>query len=121
MSKPNSIFALMLESEKPESQEKFQELDEVEKEKLQRRMNKWGVKAEEYRFDRDPEYFGPVLNYLRTGKLIYPSGLSLRGLREEAIFYEISELERLISKELNQGISSVGTSTDATRFRDYFE
>jgi hypothetical protein len=32
MSKPNSVFALMLEAEEPSSQEQFQALDEVERE-----------------------------------------------------------------------------------------
>jgi len=34
--------------------------------------------------------------------LIYNTGISLQGLREEAKFYELLELERLITKELHR-------------------
>eukprot|EP01127_Copromyxa_protea_P011897 TRINITY_DN3046_c0_g1_i2.p1 TRINITY_DN3046_c0_g1~~TRINITY_DN3046_c0_g1_i2.p1 ORF type:complete len:156 (+),score=36.80 TRINITY_DN3046_c0_g1_i2:353-820(+) len=129
MSKPNSVFSLMLESEEPSAQEAFQALDEVEREKLQQKMNKWGVKGEEYRFDRDPVYFQPVLNYLRTNKLFYSNNCSLQGLLEEAKFYELPELERLVQKEItklrtqesSKSGSVLGQSAVTSRFSSYFD
>lgn len=128
LSQPGTIFALMIESEEKAAQERFHELDEVEKEKLQEKMNKWSHKADVFRFDRDPDYFPPILNYLRTGKLIYNPGLSLKGIQEEAKFYELKELERLIRKEMlekNPGntkqSSSLGSSRVTKRFGEYFD
>lgn len=34
-----------------------------------------------YVIDRDPTYFGPILNYLRHGKLVYNKELAEEGLR----------------------------------------
>ena len=47
-------------------------------------------------FDRDPFFFGPVLNYLRTGKLIHNEGTSLIGILEEAKFFEVKGLVKLV-------------------------
>lgn len=33
-----------------------------------------------YVIDRDPTYFGPILNYLRHGKLVYNKELAEEGL-----------------------------------------
>lgn len=35
-----------------------------------------------YVIDRDPTYFGPILNYLRHGKLVYNKELAEEGLRQ---------------------------------------
>lgn len=42
--------------------------------------------------DRNGRYFEPILNYLRTGQLIYDSYLNPEGILEEAKFFGISNL-----------------------------
>lgn len=76
-SQPGTIFALMVEAEEKAAQDRFNELDEMEKEKLQSQMNKWSHKGDVYRFDRDPEYFPPILNYLRTGIFAFSFSFSV--------------------------------------------
>lgn len=42
----------------------------------------WGNKQDErgaYLIDRSPEYFEPILNYLRHGQLIVNEGINLLG------------------------------------------
>ena len=41
-------------------------------------------------FDRDPKYFGPILNYLRTNRLIVDAGISYEGLLQ--VNFEIGGL-----------------------------
>ncbi|XP_030045016.1 BTB/POZ domain-containing protein KCTD9-like, partial [Microcaecilia unicolor] len=42
--------------------------------------------------DRSPEYFEPILNYLRHGQLIVNEGINLLGVLEEAKFFGIDSL-----------------------------
>ena len=53
-----------------------------------------------YLVDRDPLYFGAVLHYLRTGSLVVDPGVSLEGIRDEAAFFAIEPLLKMVDARL---------------------
>ena len=68
--------------------------------------------------DRTPEYFKPILNYLRTGELVIDSGVNVKGVLAEARFFGIQSLidqyyeeskkaEKNTSMKKNQSVSCI--------------
>lgn len=45
-----------------------------------------------YFFDRNPDYFAVVLDYMRNGKLFLPPNLSQEQMLAEAVFWKMSEM-----------------------------
>lgn len=60
-----------------------------------------------YLIDRDPDFFSPILNYLRHGKLIMNPGLSEEGILAEADFYNLPSLSQLIMDRIQDRENSV--------------
>ncbi|CAG0901056.1 unnamed protein product [Cyprideis torosa] len=63
--------------------------------------------------DRDPAYFGPVLNFLRHDKLVLNRDLAEEGVLEEAEFCNITDLIKLLKDQITSGdrLSLTGDDT----------
>lgn len=57
-----------------------------------------------YLIDREPAYFAPVLNYLRTGELVFDDCINPAGVLEEARFFGIESIIPTLEKMVSQKI-----------------
>ena len=60
--------------------------------------------------DRDPRYFPPILNFLRSGKVIIDSNLSEEGVLAEAEFYNLSSLVHILKERIHNSLNRVRCS-----------
>jgi len=70
-----------------------------------------------YLIDRDPKYFGPVLNFLRHGKLVMDKNIVEEGVLEEAEFYNITDLIKLLKERIHSRDNSFGKSNGKHVYR----
>uniref|UniRef100_A0A8C5QTF2 BTB domain-containing protein n=1 Tax=Leptobrachium leishanense TaxID=445787 RepID=A0A8C5QTF2_9ANUR len=56
--------------------------------------------------DRDPAYFGAILRYLRHGKLVIDKNICMEGVLEEAEFYNIASLVKIIREKMEEAEAS---------------
>uniref|UniRef100_A0A1I7T8T3 BTB domain-containing protein n=2 Tax=Caenorhabditis tropicalis TaxID=1561998 RepID=A0A1I7T8T3_9PELO len=70
-----------------------------------------------YLIDRDPDFFSPILNYLRHGKLILNPGVSEEGILAEADFYNLPMLSQLIMDRIQDRESGLKDMTNKFVYR----
>ncbi|KAH9636496.1 hypothetical protein HF086_017662 [Spodoptera exigua] len=68
-----------------------------------------------YLIDRSPEYFEPILNYLRHGDVILDKNVNPKGVMEEAVFYGIDSMIPQLSILIEQSKSACGINHALTR------
>lgn len=52
--------------------------------------------------DRSPQYFEPILNYLRTGTIVLDDGVNIEGVLQEAKYFNVSSMIDALTIMLEQ-------------------
>merc|ERR1712192_280657 len=55
--------------------------------------------------DRDPQYFSPILNFLRHGKVHLDRNVMEEAVLEEAEFYNVAEMVKILKERSTVGIT----------------
>ncbi|CAG9135552.1 unnamed protein product [Plutella xylostella] len=66
-----------------------------------------------YLIDRSPQYFEPILNYLRHGVVILDRHVNPKGVLEEALFYGIDSMIPQLQQLIEQADSRPGSDSQA--------
>lgn len=64
---------------------------------------------------RNGRYFEPILNFLRTGQIIYESSLNVNGILEEAKFFGVQEMIDRLQPVADSSGSLSGDNSPLTR------
>jgi len=60
--------------------------------------------------DRDPQYFSPILNFLRHGKVHLDRNVMEEAILEEAEFYNVADMVKILKERINKRDNSFGKS-----------
>ncbi|XP_026498834.1 BTB/POZ domain-containing protein KCTD9 [Vanessa tameamea] len=68
-----------------------------------------------YLIDRSPEYFEPILNYLRHGEVILNRNVNPKGVLEEAVFYGLDSMIPQLNHLIEESMCHSGNNQSLTR------
>jgi len=67
--------------------------------------------------DRDPQYFSPVLNFLRHGKVHLDRNVLEEAVLEEAEFYNVADMVKVLKDRIHSRDNSFGKSNGKHVYR----